>query len=253
MKIIIHSMSELYELAAAIYGAKAPERVVGLPTALAAPFVAEPAVFVREEAPHEPESAAVPAVTERTDDPPEFDSAGLPWDERIHAPSKATNKDGTWRARRGIDPAIVIAVEAELRAKLAGHQMADEPSDEPVATETHALPQAQAEADEQKAATDSSNRDASMTGAAAQDATPRYTSEELAEHVLVCQEHAAGQSDSHVELLTNCKGFIELYGHAAFNELKAAVAPVEGSPSGKSLQQFDPSERRLMQACMASY
>lgn len=246
MKIIIHSMSELYELAAAIYGAKAPERVVGLPTALAAPFVAEPAVSVREEAPqNEPETEgdAAPPATERADDPPEFDSAGLPWDERIHSSAKATNNDGTWRARRGVDRAVVAAVQAELRAKRAARQMADEQADEPVATETHALPQDESETEE----------------ASAQDEVQpsivhrHYTPEALAEYVLVCQEYAAGQSDSHVELLTNCKGFIELYGHAAFNELKAAVAPVEGSTSGKSLQQFDPGERRLMQACMAGY
>lgn len=238
MKIIIHSMSELYELAAAIYGAKSPERVVGLSTALAAPFAAEPAVSAREEAPQdEPETTAAPTVAERTDDPPEFDSAGLPWDERIHAPSKATNKDGTWRARRGLEQALVSAVEAELRANLAQHQMADEP----VATETHALPQDEAE--------EASAQDETV----AEESAPRYTSEGLAEHVSVCQEHAAGQSDSHVALLESCKRFIEAYGHAAFNDLKAAVAPVEGSPSGKSLQQFDPNERRLMQACMAGY
>lgn len=46
------------------------------------------------------------------------DSAGLPWDERIHASSRAINKgDGKWRARKGVDAAIVPAVEAELRAR----------------------------------------------------------------------------------------------------------------------------------------
>lgn len=186
MKIIIHSMSELYELAAAIYGAKAPERVVGLPAALAAPFVPEPAVSAREEAPQ---------------DEPETEGGAAP-----PAAERATDRAGGVRKR-------------SRRTKSADEPEEAPAQDKPVAEES----------------------------------SPRYTSEELAEHVLVCQEHAAGQSDSHVELLTNCKGFIELYGHAAFNELKAAVAPVEGSPSGKSLQQFDPSERRLMQACMASY
>lgn len=243
MKIIIHSLSELYELAAAIYGAKAPERVDALPAALAAPFVAEPAVSVREEAPQDaPETAAAPVAAERAADPPEFDSAGLPWDERIHAPSKATNKDGTWRSRRNVDPRVVTAVEFELRAKLAEHQMAAEPADEPIATETHALPQ---------------NEPGPGTAAAQDEALPQAaqprTAEELSDLVKRSKELAGQHSDSHAELLTTCKGFIELYGHAAFNELKAAVAPVEGSPSGKSLQQFDPSERRLMQACMASY
>lgn len=33
-------------------------------------------------------------------DPPTADSAGTPWDERIHSTSKALNADGTWRLRR---------------------------------------------------------------------------------------------------------------------------------------------------------
>lgn len=47
--------------------------------------------------------------------PPDRDASGLPWDERIHAASKALNSDGTWRKRRGVDDATVDAVEAELR------------------------------------------------------------------------------------------------------------------------------------------
>lgn len=45
---------------------------------------------------------------------PEFDSAGVPWDARIHASSKATVTDGTWRARRNVDKAVIEAVTAEL-------------------------------------------------------------------------------------------------------------------------------------------
>lgn len=47
---------------------------------------------------------------------PDLDSAGFPWDERIHAASKATNADGTWRKRRNLDDATYDAVMAELRA-----------------------------------------------------------------------------------------------------------------------------------------
>jgi hypothetical protein len=47
------------------------------------------------------------------------DTAGLPWDERIHAKTKATIGDGTWRKKRGVDDATVAAVEAELRARSA--------------------------------------------------------------------------------------------------------------------------------------
>lgn len=48
-----------------------------------------------------------------------LDSAGLPWDARIHAESRGTNKDGTWRGKRGVDKAVVDAVTAELRALMA--------------------------------------------------------------------------------------------------------------------------------------
>ncbi len=45
----------------------------------------------------------------------ELDKHGLPWDNRIHAGTKRKNADGSWTAKRGVDPALVSAVEAELR------------------------------------------------------------------------------------------------------------------------------------------
>ena len=63
-------------------------------------------------------------VTNNTDDtvevetvndtPPATDKNGLPWDERIHAGTKALNTDGTWKKRRGVDDATVAAVTAQL-------------------------------------------------------------------------------------------------------------------------------------------
>lgn len=47
------------------------------------------------------------------------DAHGMPWDERIHASTKGTNTDGSWRYRRGVPKEAIAAVEAELRA--AGH------------------------------------------------------------------------------------------------------------------------------------
>lgn len=47
---------------------------------------------------------------------PDRDSAGLPWDERIHASSRATIADGTWRRRKNTPDATYDAVMAELRA-----------------------------------------------------------------------------------------------------------------------------------------
>jgi hypothetical protein len=44
------------------------------------------------------------------------DADGLPWDARIHAGGRATNADGKWRQKRGLnDPALKARVEAELR------------------------------------------------------------------------------------------------------------------------------------------
>lgn len=44
----------------------------------------------------------------------ETDSAGFPWDERIHASTKTTNKDGTWKLRKGADKALVEQIRAEF-------------------------------------------------------------------------------------------------------------------------------------------
>lgn len=45
----------------------------------------------------------------------DLDKHGLPWDGRIHAGTKRKNADGSWTAKRGVDPALVVQVEAELR------------------------------------------------------------------------------------------------------------------------------------------
>lgn len=47
------------------------------------------------------------------------DSAGLPWDERIHSSSRATTQDGTWRYRKGVSEDTKRAVEAELKGQPA--------------------------------------------------------------------------------------------------------------------------------------
>jgi len=62
-----------------------------------------------ETAPEAAASAPAPAV----------DAAGLPWDARIHAGTKAVNADGRWKKRKGVQPLDVSKVEAELRAQLA--------------------------------------------------------------------------------------------------------------------------------------
>jgi hypothetical protein len=44
------------------------------------------------------------------------DSTGTPWDERIHSTPATTNKDGTWRAKRGVTADQIAAVRAEREA-----------------------------------------------------------------------------------------------------------------------------------------
>ena len=48
-----------------------------------------------------------------------LDKEGLPWDSRIHSSSKAFIADGTWKLRRGVDPAEVAKVKAQLRELMA--------------------------------------------------------------------------------------------------------------------------------------
>ena len=45
-----------------------------------------------------------------------LDSAGLPWDHRIHAETKGKIANGTWRKKKNLDPNLLTQVEAELRA-----------------------------------------------------------------------------------------------------------------------------------------
>jgi len=49
-----------------------------------------------------------------------LDAEGLPWDARIHSDSrKMLKKEGTWKLTRGVAPALVASVKAELRAAMA--------------------------------------------------------------------------------------------------------------------------------------
>ncbi len=45
----------------------------------------------------------------------DFDSAGVPWDARIHGKDRNKVKTGTWRYKRGVDKTIIAGIEAELR------------------------------------------------------------------------------------------------------------------------------------------
>ena len=49
----------------------------------------------------------------------ELDADGLPWDKRIHAATKTKMKrEGTWKIKRGVDPALVEQVKTELRGSV---------------------------------------------------------------------------------------------------------------------------------------
>lgn len=64
---------------------------------------------------------------------PAADTSGLPWDERIHSRNKGLNADGTWRKKRGVDGAMVAAVEAELKMR-GGTQFQPQPMPNAVQT-----------------------------------------------------------------------------------------------------------------------
>lgn len=71
--------------------------------------------------------------------PSSHDSAGLPWDERIHSSSKALKGDGTWRYRQGVSEDTKRAVEAELRG--GPQPIAPPPPPPPPAPAAPAIPQ----------------------------------------------------------------------------------------------------------------
>lgn len=75
------------------------------------------------DVPFPEEPVAPPAVTNGVD------SAGNPWDERIHASSRATVADGTWRMKRGASDELVAQVRAEWDAKLRPAPVAPPPTE----------------------------------------------------------------------------------------------------------------------------
>lgn len=60
--------------------------------------------------------------------PPAYDAAGIPWDERIHAGTKGMNQDGTWKRRRNTADVTYNIVMAELQSKTAGQAPSTPPA-----------------------------------------------------------------------------------------------------------------------------
>lgn len=95
-----------------------------LPSEDPAPPVVPPGAFVppappAAEQPDPPPAAEPPASPPAPPVGAELDKDGLPWDQRIHAGSKALNVDGTWRLKRNTDPALIESVKAELKAAMS--------------------------------------------------------------------------------------------------------------------------------------
>lgn len=97
--------------------AVSPTAPVAAPVSLMVPPVPQP------PAPMPAAVAPVPMAPAAPSSPAsdvKLDSKGLPWDERIHASTKTTVADGSWKKKKGInDPALIARVEAELRARVA--------------------------------------------------------------------------------------------------------------------------------------
>lgn len=56
---------------------------------------------------------------------PTVDTAGIPWDERIHSGTKGTNKDGTWSRRRNTPDEVFDKVMAELKSGGTGGPLSE--------------------------------------------------------------------------------------------------------------------------------
>ena len=114
-------------------------------------FGDDPKTTTAGEGSSEPSSAAPEAATsgevkETPAAPPgvDLDSDGLPWDARIHALSAGgvhskLKKTNQWKKKRGIDPALVETVEAELKAAMSASPAAPI-TEAPATTETPAAP-----------------------------------------------------------------------------------------------------------------
>lgn len=88
---------------------------VAAPTITTPPSATLPVPNIASLPPALPTAPAVPPVVPPPENLAQIDKNGLPWDARIHSETRSMNKDGTWRNKRGVDPALIAHVEAELR------------------------------------------------------------------------------------------------------------------------------------------
>lgn len=174
-----------------------------------------------------------------TAEPEELDSTGRRWDEEIDSAAKTKTKAGAWTRSRRRD--LTDERYNERAAELIAEAQAIN-QDEPVATETHALPgltqadfdgidvEAEAETAEAKPAVD------------------------LAALIEASADDALELSGSMGDLMAASRTFIESHGVQAMNELRAAVAPDPNNPAvGLSVGSLTPAQRALVQACIQNY
>lgn len=90
-----------------------------------------PGASDQSQIPPPPPLTGATAQTDANGSSTELDANGLPWIAEIHSTSKNKNQDGTWRYIRGGDPEVRTAVEARVRAKMAGGASADTPPPPP--------------------------------------------------------------------------------------------------------------------------
>lgn len=262
MKIIIHSIEELLQLSALVRGGSATTKVGEVSHTIkvdAAEAAASLRAAVQTMA---AESAGIPADVAQSslagtsalagdehltaswpaDHQVIADLDGAPYNTDWHSSPAKINADGRWKARRGRDADAYSAWLLEQAVEVAETAIAADI--EPVATETHALPQPDGDI-----VTDS--RDAGADYAEAAAPAQPVTAVDLQALVAASQEAAQDAADGLPTLLSTCRDFTSKHGTAEFNALKAAVAP--RGDTGGSLQDFTPAERRLMQACIANY
>lgn len=137
------TLDELYSSAAKFAGSGAPTSVhttlsgyTDKPLVLTpGPYVAGASVLTPPTGTHadpvniDPNQSGSADLAEAVNgEAPEFDGAGIPWDERIHSSSKAINEDKTWRKRRGVNDVYYASVMAELTERAGpGQQPASPP------------------------------------------------------------------------------------------------------------------------------
>lgn len=94
----------------------APEEKFAPPSVAAAPAAGDGETNGSDAAAPPPPVPAAPPAPPAAEAAAEYDSAGVPWDNRIHSDGKSTNNDGTWRGRRGVSKDAAKKIVDELRA-----------------------------------------------------------------------------------------------------------------------------------------